>query len=138
MTATIPDSHADLLREPITVALATVNPDGQPQVTPVWCGFDGTHVVVNTARGRKKDRNIQQNPIVTVLAVDPEDDQRYIQVQGVADGGTVEGAVEVIDQLSKDYTGKYPFFGGYADAGRAQTETRVTYKITPTRVTVGD
>jgi PPOX class probable F420-dependent enzyme len=62
MAATIPASHLDLFKKPAFASLATVNADGTPQVTPVWVDWDGTHVLVNTARGRVKDRNLQRDP----------------------------------------------------------------------------
>src|SRR5207249_424716 len=62
--ATIPASHADLLTKPAFAHLATVNADGSPQVTPVWIDFDGTNVIVNTARGRVKAKNIARQPRV--------------------------------------------------------------------------
>lgn len=59
MGAAIPDKYRDLLDGPVVVALVTVMPDGQPQATPVWCSYDGSHVWVNTARGRQKDQNMR-------------------------------------------------------------------------------
>jgi PPOX class probable F420-dependent enzyme len=109
-------------------------PDGQPHATPIWCTYDGTHVIVNTARGRQKDLNMQRNPRVTLLAVDSQDDYRYIQVQGVVDEETEEGSVEGINQLSELYTGKHNFYGDVAPTEQAENETRVIYKIKPTKV----
>src|SRR5580693_9170239 len=64
--ATIPDSHADLLKKAAFANLATLNADGSPQVTPVWVDFDGTHVIVNTARGRVKTKNLGREPRVAL------------------------------------------------------------------------
>src|SRR5947199_267325 len=64
MAATIPANFMDLFKKPALASLATLNADGSPQVTPVWCDFDGSHVIVNTARGRVKHRNLQREPRV--------------------------------------------------------------------------
>lgn len=134
MSASIPDSHRDLFDRPVVVTLVTVMPDGQPQATPVWCMYDGTHVIVNTARGRQKDRNMTRDSKVTVLAVDPDNPYRYLEVRGTVAEVTEVGAVDVINALSERYTGKTPYYGSNAPAELAQTEVRVTYKITPVRV----
>jgi len=76
IVAPIPDDYRDLFEKPVTVSLATLLPDGHPQVTPVWCDFDGEHIRVNTAKGRQKYRDMTARPRVTVLAVDPENHYR--------------------------------------------------------------
>lgn len=132
MSAKIPEDLKDLLEGPIYVALSTVSPDGQPQTTVVWCDYDGTHVRINTARGRLKEKNMSANPKVSLLAVDPEDPYRWIEVRGTVEL-TEEGAVEHIHSLSKLYTGKR-YFGEFAPAEKEYKQTRVIGKITPTRV----
>mgnify|MGYP000910630188 FL=1 len=132
MAAQIPDSHRDLLEQPVVVGLVTVMPDGQPQATPVWCDFDGQHIIVNTARGRQKDRNMQRNPHVTVLAIDPKNPYRYLEVRGQVVEATEEGGIEVINRLSEKYTGQSDYYAGMPE--RRAKERRVTYKIRPVRV----
>jgi nitroimidazol reductase NimA-like FMN-containing flavoprotein (pyridoxamine 5'-phosphate oxidase superfamily) len=68
----IPDKYRDLLDRPIVVSLATLMNEGPPQVQPVWCNFDGTHILVNTEKGRQKYRNMSRRPSVTILAIDPD------------------------------------------------------------------
>ena len=81
--ATIPASHADLLTAKTAFAnVATLNPDGSPQVTPVWVDFDGTHVLVNTAKGRVKAKNLAREPRVALSIADPENPYRYLGIQG--------------------------------------------------------
>ena len=99
MSATIPDSFRDLLDGPVYAALTTVMPDGQPQLTIVWCNYDGGHVLVNTIRGRQKEKNMLARPMVTLLALDPENSMRWIEVRGVVDEMTEEGGVEHITEL---------------------------------------
>src|SRR5262249_23055591 len=130
--ATIPSSHADLFKKPAFANLATVNPDGSPQVTPVWTDFDGKYVIVNTVRGRVKDRNLQRNPRVALAMADPDNPNRYHAIQGRVSEMTEAGAEAHIDRMAKKYFNKdkYPF--------RAPGEVRILVKITPKKVhTVG-
>jgi PPOX class probable F420-dependent enzyme len=124
----IPQSHADLFNKKAFASLATVNPDGSPQVTPVWVDFDGTNILVNTARGRKKDRNLQGNAHVALVIADPENPYRYLGVQGRVVELTEEGADAHIDKMAMKYMGKekYPF--------RGPGEVRVLAKIAPEHV----
>jgi PPOX class probable F420-dependent enzyme len=126
--ATIPASHADLFRKPAFASLATLNPDGSPQVTPVWVDFDGTHIIVNTARGRVKDRNLQREPRVALSIPDPDNPYRYLAIQGRVSEMTESGADAHIDRMAKKYLNKdtYPF--------RAPGEVRVLVRITPEKV----
>lgn len=125
---TIPESHLDLLDRPILVTLATVNPDGQPQVTPVWADVENGLIRVNTAAGRRKYKNLVDRPQATVLVIDPDDPYRFLEVRGRVAHHTDKTGVEVIDKLAKDYTGadRYP--------GHNDHDTRVTFYIEPTRV----
>ena len=132
MAATIPSSHADLFAKPAFASLATLMRDGSPQVTPVWCDFDGTHILVNTARGRVKDRNLQRDPRVALSIFDPENPYRSLAIRGRVTEMAESGADAHIDRMAKKYLGKdrYPF--------RAPGEVRVILKITPEKIhTVG-
>lgn len=124
----IPERHRDLLERPIGVSLATPLPDGTPQVQPVWCGFDGTHLPVNIEKGRQKYRNLSRRRVATILAVDPDDDNRWLEVRGVVVAETEEGAAEHIDALARQYLGveKYPY--------HAPGDVRVLFRIEPRRV----
>ncbi len=133
MSAIIPDSHKDLLEKPIYVTLATVMPNGQPQLSVVWCSFDGRYIWINTARGRVKDKNLTARPQATVLAVDPAMPFRYIEVRCAVAEATEAGAVEHIHQLSEQYTGKR-YYGEFAPAEWAAHETRVIFKLEPSHV----
>ena len=131
-TTTIPSTHKDLLQKPTFANLATLNADGSPQVTPVWVDFDGTNIVVNTARGRVKDRNLRRDPRVAVSITDPENPYRYLGVQGRVVEMTESGADAHIDKMAKKYLGKdkYPF--------RAPGEVRVLVKIAPEKIHVSN
>lgn len=134
MSAIVPAEYLDLLEKPVVVTFATINPDGSPQITPVWCSYDGTHILINSALGRRKDKNIHNNPRVAVLAVDPTNPYRYLEIRGRVVEITQEGAVEHIHQLARKYTEFDRYYGGFAPVEREQQETRVLYKIEPVRV----
>jgi PPOX class probable F420-dependent enzyme len=132
----IPETHKDLLTGAVVVTLVTVMPDGTPQATPVWVDYDGQYVIVNTARGRQKDRNMQRRSKVAVLAIDPKNPYRWLEVRGEVEDISEAGAVDVINKLAKKYRGVDSYYGGSAPAERATQETRVTYKIRPLHVNV--
>ncbi|MBL8133853.1 MAG: PPOX class F420-dependent oxidoreductase [Anaerolineae bacterium] len=123
----IPASHLDLLEGPVVVTLVTLMPDGQPQATPVWCDLAEGFIRVNTVRGRQKDRNLAERPKVTVLAIDPNDPYRWLEVRGEVVDSTEAGGAEHINALSHLYKGK--------DFRALEPgEVRVIYRIRPTRV----
>ncbi|MCC6147377.1 MAG: PPOX class F420-dependent oxidoreductase [Anaerolineaceae bacterium] len=127
-TKNIPENYLDLFEKRAFCHLATLMPNGQPQVNPVWVDYDGEYILINTSRGRQKDRNIQRDPRVTVEISDPDNPYRYLEVRGRVAEAVEEGAVEHIDKLAKKYTGaeKYPH--------HAPGEVRVIYKIKPEHV----
>jgi len=126
----IPESHLDLIKDETKsfCSLATIMRDGTPQVTPVWFNTDGKHILINSASGRVKDRNMRRNPRVALMIVDPKDAYRYIQIRGKVVEITTLGAREHINVLSKKYTGREIYTGGSLD------EIRVTYKILPEKI----
>src|SRR5690349_6643060 len=109
--AAIPEEFRDLFERPVVASLATLLPDGSPQVTPVWCDLDGGFIRVNTAKERQKYRDMVARPQVTIMALDPENWGRYIEVRGRVARWTEEGADAHIDHLAKKYLGavSYPF-----------------------------
>lgn len=134
-TVAIPESHRDLLEWPIHAVLATILPSGFPQAQPVWCGFDGTHVLISTTLERAKGRNMAARPQATVLVVDPDDGSRWIEVRGEVEI-TGEGAIELADELTRRYTRHRHYYGGVFPAGQRERETRVVCRIRPTRITL--
>jgi PPOX class probable F420-dependent enzyme len=134
----IPPEFLDLVNGPRVAALTTLMPDGQPQTTVVWCNFDGVHVLVNTMRGFRKERNMRREPKVTLLCYDPRRPLRYLEVRGVVIEMTEEGALEHLDGLSELYTGTKPYFGACVPAELKETEIPVLCKILPTHVVTLD
>ena len=123
--AAIPEKYRDLFNKPAFASLATLMPNGSPQVTPVWVDFDGKHVIFNSAKGRQKDRNVRREPRVALTIMDPENPYRYLEVRGRVKEITEKGADAHIDKMAKKYLNKdkYPF--------RQPGEVRVLYKIEP-------
>lgn len=119
----IPESHIDILNKKSFAHLATLMPDGSPQVTPVWVDYDGEHIIINSARGRVKTRNMKVGSPVAVEIMDADNPYRYLQVRGKVAEVTEAGADAVIDKLAKKYmdVDSYPY--------RSENEVRVTYKI---------
>lgn len=134
MSVSIPESHIDLLTNPVCVTLVTVMPDGQPQASVVWCNYDSEHILVNTARGRQKERNLTERPLATILSIDPQNPYRYLEVRGRVAETTEEGAIDSINNLAQQYVSKSNYYGGVAPAELANKETRVLFKIKPTHV----
>jgi PPOX class probable F420-dependent enzyme len=123
--AEIPDVYRDLFTKPAFGSLATLMSDGSPQVTPVWVDLQDGLLVVNSAKGRVKDRNMRREPRVALSISDPANPYRYLQVRGRVVDVTEQGADAHIDLMAKKYLGKdkYPF--------RQPGEVRVLYKIRP-------
>jgi PPOX class probable F420-dependent enzyme len=125
----IPEKFLDLLTEKKAFAsLATIMPDGSPQVTPVWFDYEGGAIRVNTAKGRVKARNMKEGAPVALSIMDPDNAYRYLQIRGQVRRVVEAGADRHIDSLARKYLGKdkYPF----ARAG----EVRVMYEIEPRAV----
>ena len=121
------EKYVDLFQKKAFANLATLMPDGSPQVTPVWCDFDGKHVIVNSAQGRRKDRNMRHDPRVSLSIVDPDNPYRYVEVRGRVVEITTDGADDHIDKMAKKYLGmdQYP--------NKKPGEVRVIYKVQPER-----
>jgi PPOX class probable F420-dependent enzyme len=128
LSQSIPDKYRDLFTKRAFASLATLMPDGSPQVTPVWVDLEGDLVLVNTARGRQKDKNMRRDPRVAMAVIDPENPYRYLEIRGRIAEITEEGADAHIDKMAKKYLGadKYPY--------RQPSETRVIFKIQAERV----
>lgn len=126
MPAQLSERARSLLEKPVLAHLATLMRDGSPQVTPVWVDTDGTHILVNTALGRVKERNVRRNPRVALSVTDPQDPYRRLQVRGRVVEMRTQGAEEHIHKLSYKYRGQpYPLRPG---------EQRVILVIAPEHI----
>lgn len=130
--AKLSDAWKTTLTKPILVHLTTLMPDGSPQASPVWVDLDGDTIVINSAQGRVKDKNMRRDPRVAISAVDPENPYKPLMLRGRVVDITTKGADAHIDSMAKKYLGKdkYPF----ARPG----EVRVVYRIEPEKISAMD
>jgi PPOX class probable F420-dependent enzyme len=121
----LPESWKSTLNKPVFVHLTTLMPDGSPQASPVWVDLDGDTIVVNSAQGRVKDKNMRRDPRVAISVIDPDNPYKAIMIRGRVANISTQGADEHIDRMAKKYLGKdkYPF--------RSPNEVRVIYRIEP-------
>ena len=127
MTA-LPDELVALLKDASPCFLATIEPDGAPQLTQTWVDTDGEHVLINTVDGHRKLANVARDPRVMVNVCDRDDVRRYWALRGHVVETTAEGAGEHIEELSQRYTG-----GSYQDYGR-RSGSRVIVRIAVDKV----
>jgi PPOX class probable F420-dependent enzyme len=125
----LPEELVALLYQPSPGFIATVMPDGSPQLTQVWVDTDGEHILINSVRGHRKVRNIARDPRVAVTVSDPDRPSRYFQVRGRVVDVTTDGAAEHVEKLAQKYLGgPYPWFGG-------RDQVRLLLTIAADRVT---
>jgi PPOX class probable F420-dependent enzyme len=121
----IPDSHLDLLERPLYAHLATIRPDGTPQVNPMWFLWDGEHLFFTNTKTRYKYRNVTVNPEVAISIVDPEHPYRYLEVRGT------------VDRIDADPTGAFFLtlaerYGMHLADPPPDAEHRVIFVVRPT------
>jgi PPOX class probable F420-dependent enzyme len=133
---TIPESYRDLLEGPVFSVLTTISPDGMPENSVVWCSLDNGHILVNTAAGRRKDKNVRSNPRVALTAVDPENPYRWIDVRGRVEEIVDDPDYSNINAHAKLYAGVDEYYGDFAPAESRGKEKRIIFKIKPERVVV--
>lgn len=127
MRSVIPSEFMDLFQKRAFGHLATLMPDKTPQVSPIWVDYDGRFLLVNSVKGRQKDRNIRRDGHVAIEVQDPDNPYRYLLVRGLVIEVTEEGAEDHIDVLSMRYKGvPYP--------AKSPNAPRVIYRIEPLSV----
>ena len=120
----------NFLRSPTYWMLGTINADGHPQVNPMWLDLEGDDIILNTAIGRLKEKNVRRDPRATLAMTEPENPYAYVEIRGTVvefiEGDEAEAG---IDSLAKKYIGKdvYPW--------RSEGERRVKLRVEPTYVT---
>ncbi|WP_327235955.1 PPOX class F420-dependent oxidoreductase [Streptomyces sp. NBC_01317] len=133
MSATLSDALKKVLDGNVFVSIATIQPDGSPQVSPVWVKRDGEDLLISTTLGRRKELNLRRDPRVTVLVHPADAPYSYAEIRGTSTL-TEEGGQELIDELSVKYTGQ-PYSeqnpNAHLDA------PRVVVRITPRKVVGG-
>jgi PPOX class probable F420-dependent enzyme len=129
MPAALPAELKALLDTPVFVTVATIQPDGSPQVSPVWVKRDGDDLLVSTSLGRRKEQNLRRDPRVSVVVQPFDAPYTYAEIRGTATL-TTEGGDELMDELSVKYTGKkFAEFNPTMDDAE-----RVVVRITPRKV----
>jgi PPOX class probable F420-dependent enzyme len=128
MAASIPESYMPLLSKPVFGFFTTLMPDGSPQTQPVWVDYENGKLIVNSALGRQKDKNIRRDPRVAIALMDPDNPYRYMEVRGKVIEITEEGAGDHIHKMAKKYLGKDKYPWGQPG------EQRVLYKIEPVKI----
>ncbi|MCX4788313.1 MULTISPECIES: PPOX class F420-dependent oxidoreductase [unclassified Streptomyces] len=130
MTAALSAELKALLGTPVFVTVATIQPDGSPQVSPVWVKRDGDDLLISTTVGRRKEQNLSRDPRVSVVVQPFDAPYTYAEIRGTATL-TTEGGQALIDELSVKYTGKkYAEFNPTA----GDDDERVVVRITPRKV----
>jgi PPOX class probable F420-dependent enzyme len=120
-----------LISRPVLASLATLNPDGSPQITPLWVGLDGDDVMFNTAQGRKKARNLERDARVAVTVIDPDDQYNVVALRGTVIDVTTDGADADIDALAKKY------LGVDTDPMRSEDEVRIRVRVRTDHIAMG-
>ena len=130
MTEHVPEAVLAILDAPEFATLATIQPDGQPQLSVVWCARDGDDLLISTVQGRRKYLNLVADPRATVLVYPKANPYTYVEVRGTVTL-TTAGGRELIDRLNAEYTGGDRYTG---DDG--SDNVRVVVRLTPTKVVV--
>jgi PPOX class probable F420-dependent enzyme len=128
MGVQLPQKFREMVMGKNLGSIATLMPDGSPHVVPVWIDLDGDQILVNTAEGRQKLKNIRHDPRVAMDIVNSENPYDMVALRGRVLEVTREGADAHIDKLAKKYLGRdvYPF--------RQAGEQRVIIKIEPEKL----
>lgn len=136
MTEAIPSSHLDLIEGPVYSVFTTLSPSGAPENSVVWCSWDGSHVLVNTTAGRRKAKNIERNPRVALMAIDPQNPYRWVDVRGTVEEVVPDPDYANISAHARLYAGVDEYYGGVAPAEARGTEDRIILRILPERVVI--
>jgi PPOX class probable F420-dependent enzyme len=139
--ADLPAGAQALLNNPVTAILACLNANGTIHQSPVWIDTDGEHILLNTVRGRAKDRNLRARPRLSLMFTDPADPYRWMSIQGQVaavidedDPQNGRAATESINKMSAKYLGVdiYPLRDLHT------TEVRALFRVQPIHAVVYD
>lgn len=126
----IPESHLDLVAwETKSFAhIATIGPHGEPQSSPVWFEWDGTHVKFSLTTDRQKYRNLQRDKRIAMSIMDPSNAYRYLEIRGELDEIEPDPSIDFISRMAKKYIEKdrYPW--------HSEGDQRMVMKIKPSKV----
>ena len=128
MLIDLPEAVSTIFDAPEFATLATLQPDGQPQLTVVWVAREGHDLLMSTVKGRQKHRNLERDPRATVLVYPKANPYSYVEVRGTVTM-TEQGGREFIDRLNLEYTG-----GDRYTMDDGTENIRVVVRLTPTKV----
>lgn len=134
-TVPLPASHLDLLTRPVCGVLTTLGRHGDPRSSLVWVDHDGECARFGTTLERHKGRDLQADPRVSLLVVDPDDTSRFIQIRGEVELVT-DRALEHLDALTRKYTRHPCYYGHVYPVEQQARETRVIGRIHARRITL--
>jgi PPOX class probable F420-dependent enzyme len=136
MALVIPESHQDLLVKAVVVILTTVSAEGKPYAVAVWRRWDGEALRITSDPNNRKHKNILANPnvSVSVLALDPQNPYRFLEIGGVVESIETEGALDELNLQTQLYMGKAKYYGNVEPAEKESEYKGVTFKIKPMRV----
>ncbi|MBI1279763.1 MAG: hypothetical protein GC179_16665 [Anaerolineaceae bacterium] len=134
MPVLIPDSHKDLLENPIVVVLTTVSAEGKPHAVGIWRRWDGEFIRITSDPNNRKHKNILANPNVSVMALDPQNPYRFLEIGGVVERIETQGALDELNRHTQMYMGKPNYFGTIEPAENEATYAGIMFIIRPTRV----
>ncbi|QGV80124.1 PPOX class F420-dependent oxidoreductase [Streptomyces ficellus] len=134
MSAVLPEPVKKLLDSPLFVTVATVQPDGSPQMSVVWATADGDDVLFVTSYGTRKEKNLRRDPRTGVMVHPPQAPYSFASISGTA-RFTDEDAVALLDELSVKYTGKV--YAEFSPGNVPTADQLVVVRVTPTKVAGG-
>ena len=134
MAVVIPDSYKDLLEKPIVVVLSTISAENKPYAVAVWRRWDGETIRITSDPNNRKHKNVLANPNVSVLALDPQNPYRFLEIGGVVESIETDGALDELNFHTLLYMGKPKYFGTLEPAENEATYKGIVFKIRPTRV----
>jgi PPOX class probable F420-dependent enzyme len=107
----IPAKYVDLLESKALADVATIGPNGEPQVNPVWFGWDGQHLTFSQTTTRQKHKNVQRDPRIALSIVDPQNPYRYLEIRGKVVRVDPDPERAFINSMAKKYLGQdvYPW-----------------------------
>jgi PPOX class probable F420-dependent enzyme len=135
MSPLIPDSHLDLLTQPLHVTFVTLMPDGQPQASTVWRLWDAPYILISSHKNSQKTRNVSRDPRVTLLMADPHNAYRYVEIRGVVARVEDDPEYEFLDRVTQAYLQK-PYYGGAEPLEDKGKIAHVVLHILPQKINV--
>lgn len=134
MPIPIPETHRDLIEGPVVVIIASIMPSGGVHSSAVWRRYDGEYVLITTETKNQKYKNLRHNPHVSIMALDPTNTGRYLELRGVVEALETEGVLAEVDRQTLLYTGKAHYYGDIESAEKGEEYDGVIIRMKITKV----